>query len=97
MIFQGVPAAIVLVFVFFIPESPRWLMQNGRHEEALAFLVKYHGNNDPESPLVALEYSEFQEKIVIDGSDKRWWDYRSLFNTKVNADQRMNVPREKSC
>jgi sugar porter (SP) family MFS transporter len=82
MIFQGVPAAFVLVFVFFIPESPRWLMQNGRHEEALAFLVKYHGNNDPKSPLVKLEWEEFQEKIQLDGSDKRWWDYRALFATK---------------
>ena len=76
MIFQGVPAGFVLIFVWFIPESPRWLMQNGRSEEARAFLVKYHGNNDPHSPLVKLEWEEFQEKIQLDGSDKRWWDYR---------------------
>lgn len=25
-------------------ESPRWLMQNGRSEEAYQWLVKYHGN-----------------------------------------------------
>lgn len=76
MIFQGVPAFFVLIFVFFIPESPRWLMQNGRYEEAHAFLVKFHGNGDPHSPLVKLEFDEFKEGIALDGTDKRWWDYR---------------------
>ena len=39
------------------------------------------GNNDPASPLVALEWQEFEEKIELDASDKRWWDYRALFAT----------------
>jgi len=29
---------------FAAAESPRWLMQNGRDEEARAFLVRFHGN-----------------------------------------------------
>lgn len=79
---QGVYGLLVALLVFTVPESPRWLMQNGRSEEALAFLVKYHGNGDPDSALVKLEFEEFQENIALDGSDKRWWDYRALFATK---------------
>jgi len=56
-------------------------MQNRREEEARAFLVKYHGNKDTNSALVALEWEEFQESIQFDASDKRWWDYRALFMT----------------
>lgn len=37
MIGQGVYSIFVMIFVFFIPESPRWLLANGRREEALAF------------------------------------------------------------
>ncbi|KAJ9107370.1 hypothetical protein QFC21_000820 [Naganishia friedmannii] len=62
--------------------SPRWLMANGREEEALAFLTKYHGNNNPDSALVQLQWVEFKENIERDASDKRWWDYRALFSTK---------------
>lgn len=65
---------LVLVFVWFIPESPRYMMMNNRHEEAHLFLVKYHGNGDPHSRLVALESAVMQEGIVIDGSDKNQWD-----------------------
>lgn len=49
-------------------------MANGRREEAIEFLVKYHGGGDPSSKLVELEIREFTESIVQDGADKRWWD-----------------------
>ncbi|KAF3343763.1 hypothetical protein VD0002_g3434 [Verticillium dahliae] len=34
---------IVGVGVFFVPESPRWLIANGKIEQARAMLAKYHG------------------------------------------------------
>jgi hypothetical protein len=49
-------------------------MANGRQEEALAFLVKYHGNGDSNSRLVRLEIEEMREGIKLDGLDKTWWD-----------------------
>ncbi|KAJ5794055.1 Major facilitator superfamily domain general substrate transporter [Penicillium paradoxum] len=72
---------IVIISVWFIPESPRWLIANGRNEEAIAFLVKYHGNGDPNARLVRLEIEEMKEGIRIDGIDKRWWDYRPFITT----------------
>jgi MFS family permease len=39
MVFSG----IVVVFSLFLPETPRWLMANDRHEEALNVMAKYHG------------------------------------------------------
>ncbi|KAJ6539698.1 general substrate transporter [Mycena capillaripes] len=78
---QIVAAGILVVFSLFLPESPRWLLSVGRKEEALHILAKYHGNDDPNSPLVQLEWKEFEESIKLDASDKRWWDYRGLVNT----------------
>ena len=49
-------------------------MANGRQEDALAFLVKYHGNGDANSRLVRLEIEEMREGIKQDGLDKVWWD-----------------------
>ncbi|KAJ7498590.1 general substrate transporter [Mycena latifolia] len=79
---QIVAAGILAIFAWFLPESPRWLLSVGRKEEALHILAKYHGNDDPNSPLVQLEWREFEESIKLDASDKRWWDYSELVNTR---------------
>jgi hypothetical protein len=73
-ILQGFAATIVMLLIFFVPESPRWQMANGREDQALAFLTKYHGNGNPNSKLVALQIQEFREGIALDGADKVWWD-----------------------
>jgi hypothetical protein len=79
MTFSGFIAASV----FFLPESPRWLIANGRQEEALEVITKYHGDDNPDSPLVQLTYREMQELISKEGSDKRWWDYSDLVKTRA--------------
>ncbi|KAJ7129330.1 general substrate transporter [Mycena epipterygia] len=78
---QIVAAGILAIFSFLLPESPRWLLSVGRKEEALHILARYHGNDDPNSPLVQLEWREFEESIKLNASDKRWWDYSELVNT----------------
>jgi hypothetical protein len=48
--------------------------------ETNSIQAKYHGEGDRNSPIVQLEYREMLEDISVTGSDKRWWDYRSLFD-----------------
>jgi hypothetical protein len=74
IILQAAPCFIVAACIFFVPESPRWQMANGREDQAYAFLVSYHGNGNANSKLVALEIAEFREQISISGADKVWWD-----------------------
>jgi sugar porter (SP) family MFS transporter len=87
MVFSGV----VLLCSPFIPETPRWLIANDRHEEALDIMAKYHGEGSRESPIVQLEYKEMVEDISVTGSDKRWWDYRELFNSREQRYRTMLV------
>ena len=44
---QAIPAAIFLVALFFIPESPRYLVTKGRDEEATNVLTSLFGADEP--------------------------------------------------
>ena len=76
--------AILLGACLVFPESPRWMFSHGQFEKCRACVVKFHGNDNPESLYVKLQMHEFEEELEMDGADKRWWDYRSLFNSRAN-------------
>ncbi|KAF7527522.1 hypothetical protein G7054_g10441 [Neopestalotiopsis clavispora] len=63
---QAAIPAVQIVFIWWLPESPRWLIANKRMEEAKEILVKYHGGNDPDSPLVAFEMAAIERNLGDD-------------------------------
>jgi hypothetical protein len=65
----------------FLPESPRWLIAQDRVEDAAKVLATYHGEGDPNHPMVILQIKEMTQQIAADATDKSWWDYRGLWNT----------------
>ncbi|KAK8015399.1 hypothetical protein PG990_008695 [Apiospora arundinis] len=76
---QMVCPGIVAVLIMFFPESPRWLVGKDRHEEARAFLVKYHANGDANHPLVDLEMSEMIESLRVEPIT----EWRNFFDLSV--------------
>ncbi|GAB7353158.1 hypothetical protein MBLNU459_g3691t1 [Dothideomycetes sp. NU459] len=78
-------SCFIVVFIFWMPESPRWQYVNGKQEKARNFLIKFHGHGNPESVWVRLQLSEYEQHLDLDGADKRWWDYRALFRSKASC------------
>ncbi|KAJ7041172.1 hypothetical protein C8F04DRAFT_1219536 [Mycena alexandri] len=60
---QATPSIIQLIFIFMVPDSPRWLIAKGRGSEASAILVKYHGEGDVQSEFVKAEYAEIEQTL----------------------------------
>ncbi|KAI0059166.1 hypothetical protein BV25DRAFT_1918640 [Artomyces pyxidatus] len=84
LIFQALPAFLVVCTVWFLPESPR----QATPEQFPSYLgptfdsLNNLGDGDRNHPIVQLQMREFTENIRTDGSDKRWWDFRTLFSTR---------------
>lgn len=78
---QMITSGFVVIGVFFLPESPRWLMAQDKHEEAAKVLATYHGEGDENHPIVQLQMKEMMMQISNEASDKKWYDYHELWNT----------------
>ncbi|KAL3442850.1 MFS transporter [Aspergillus insuetus] len=82
-LFQILPSILQIAFIWFVPESPRWLISRDRHDEALSILRTYHGEGDETSAFVAAEFLQIRETLrqEKEASSSPW---RELISTKTN-------------
>ncbi|KAL3427158.1 MFS sugar transporter [Phlyctema vagabunda] len=63
---QIFPSVIQIIFVLFLPESPRYLISKDRDDEAFDILVKYHAEGDRDSLIVRAEMAQIKATITTE-------------------------------
>lgn len=81
---QIFPSLIQLCGIWWIPESPRYLINKERHDEALHILTKWHAGGDPHNATVQFEFREIKETIRIQKETERASSYRDFLRTRGN-------------
>lgn len=69
---------IIMCLIWWVPESPRYLVANDQHEKALHILAYYHANGKEDDEIVQLEYQEISHSIRLDkenDANSHWMDF----------------------
>ncbi|TFK44085.1 general substrate transporter [Crucibulum laeve] len=87
---QGLPSVLQIFLIWFVPESPRWLVSKGREAQALKTLAYYHAKGNEQDPLVEYEFEEIKAAIAFDRDVASNIGWKSLYKTPGNR-RRMRI------
>lgn len=74
-----IPALLYFIFLFFVPRSPRWLMQKGKDEEAMTVLEKINGKEQAK-----IEFKEIRESLNKDINSEKA-GFKEVFSKKMKT------------
>jgi MFS family permease len=64
--FQIIPLLVLVSAVWFMPESPRWLVKEGRDEEARYILRRLRGSTGDDAKRAELEYQDIRNIVELE-------------------------------
>lgn len=65
---EAFPAILYFILLFFVPRSPRWLLAQGRNDEAEVVLKNLHGDEVGQAEFNAIENANRSEQSTEKGS-----------------------------
>ncbi|KAM5342786.1 hypothetical protein ACJ41O_013752 [Fusarium nematophilum] len=81
---QAVPSLIQLAGIWWVPESPRFLVSKDKADKALDVLAKHHAGGDENNATVQFQYREIKHTIQSDRDAKNATNYIDFLKTKGN-------------
>ena len=74
---ESIPALVYFLLLFFVPNSPRWLVMKGREEEAMGILQKINGPEEASNIMATVKQS------VLEGLNKSGAKLNELLQPKM--------------
>lgn len=78
---QIIPGGILALLILMFPESPRWLIANGKESLGLSTLARLHSRGDENDVWVQAEYSQIIDSIAVE-KEHEAKSYKELFTDK---------------
>lgn len=75
---------IQLCGIWWVPESPRFLINKDRSEQALRVLADHHAGGDENNATVQFQYREIKQTIEADKAAKTATSYLDFLKTRGN-------------
>ena len=73
--FQIIPLLVLLGSVWFFPESPRWLVKEGRDHEAQYILRRLRGSTGADAERAEAEYQAIRQIVELESKESRQNSY----------------------
>ncbi|KAM0325041.1 hypothetical protein ACHAQA_007578 [Verticillium albo-atrum] len=81
---QGAAPMGQLIFSYFLPESPRFLIAKGRDDEARALLIKHHAAGDENSTLVVHEMAQIRDAVRTENNSEKRPTMKKMLSSPAN-------------
>ncbi|WWC89808.1 uncharacterized protein L201_004734 [Kwoniella dendrophila CBS 6074] len=91
--FQIIPLVVLLIAVFFFPESPRWLVKVGRDEEARYILGRLRGEDEEGEQKAEAEFQEIKAVNAIETSGQIQTSYLSMLFGRGEKGNKLHMGR----